>query len=93
MLTPVDPNVVEVPVLAPLPVTVASVDVLFNVTDPEVPPPDKSVPAITAVISPVLFVKGKSLTNPLLTICVPLASAYIIWDPVGIVVPSLFCVP
>ena len=45
-------------------------------TTPEVPVP---------VTVPVLFVKGKSLTNPLLTICVPLASAYPIWDPVGIV--------
>ena len=35
------------------PVRVATVESIFKVTAPVVPPPDKPVPAVTAVISPV----------------------------------------
>ena len=42
------------------------------VTDPEVPPPLKPVPALTAVISPWLFVKGKRLIDALVTLLVAL---------------------
>ena len=31
---------------------VATVESIFKVTPPEVPPPDRHVPAVTAVISP-----------------------------------------
>ena len=36
------------------PVRVATVESIFKVTAPEVPPPDNPVPAVTAVISPVI---------------------------------------
>ena len=35
-----------------LPVKVATVESMASVTDPEVPPPDNPVPAVTPVISP-----------------------------------------
>ena len=35
-----------------VPVSVATVESMFNVTEPEVPPPDNPVPAVTPVISP-----------------------------------------
>src|SRR5210317_931086 len=36
---------------------------MFNVTDPEAPPPDKPVPAVTFVISPTFVVNPTSLLN------------------------------
>ena len=56
-------KLVAVDVLAPLPVTLAKSEVLFKVTAPLVPPPDKSVPAVTAVISPCGIV-GKVVKSP-----------------------------
>jgi len=58
------------------------------VTLPEEPPPLKYVPAVTPVISPALFVNGKSETKPLLTASLAEESAYIIRSPVAIELPS-----
>ena len=44
--------------------------------------------AVTPVISPVLFVNGKSETKPLLTASLSLESAYIITSLVAIELPS-----
>ncbi len=40
--------------------------VQFKVTEPELPPPDIPVPAVTPVMSPVLLVYPASLLKPLI---------------------------
>ena len=59
---------------------------MFIVTVPEVPPPDKLVPAVTPVMSPTLLVKGRSCTCANFTLLDP--SENIMFSSRAIAVPA-----